>query len=341
MREHIRKVIACIKAPPDVPQEGMGGRDTGAALPQRTSAYVLDQLLAGGLLGSPRSSLEKSEHARLSTNPQASISSGQRKHPQAPQAAEQALEARPDRAGPPAVLTPADLEDGPTPLMSAFASAPASAEPVFTCPEQPLPRLNVARASTDSALDIPGLLPSAFASVAYADAFNSPRWSSRVEAQREQPAPAVDLQHIELSLPGIPVQHACPCNTQVSITPTLWRHFEPPFRLMVHLGIHTTLVEGEMTLPLGIYSSLNPRVVTTGRNCSLSLPQVQPVKFQALTMSQMRVRMQMTVAQWHGLAQSTGLKQLPPASCKRVGHQPSLPPPADIMRGRVHCCIHL
>lgn len=162
-------------------------------------------------------------------------------------------------------------------MMSAFAGAPS--EPSFDAgalshldTAAATPRLNMARASTDSALDVPGLLPSAFASVTYADAFkpglSSMRWDTKqesVEPQQAQPVrPAMDFNDVETSLAGIPAQHTCPCNTQVGINPTLWRHFDPPYRLMVHLGIHTTLVEGEVTLPLGIYSSLNPRVVTTG-----------------------------------------------------------------------------
>ena len=244
-------------------QEGIAGGAGGSSLPQRSSAYVLDQLLAGGLLGSPRSSLEKSEQARLVCHPAATVSSG-RTAPHSPAEAEPSA---PLSAEAPALLTAADL-DGPTPLMSAFAAGPDSAstedEHLLSRPHgQPISSLTLPRASTDSALDIPGLLPSAFASVAYADAFKPSRWETAPEPQRPAPPP-VNLQHIELSLPAIPAQHACPCNTQVSINPTLWRHFEPPFRLMVHLGIHTALVEGELTLPLGIYSSLNPRVVTTG-----------------------------------------------------------------------------
>lgn len=162
-------------------------------------------------------------------------------------------------------------------MMSAFAGAPS--EPAHDASAlshldtaAATPRLNMARASTDSALDIPGLLPSAFASVTYADHFkpslSSMRWDTKqedAEPPQAQPArPAMDLNDIENSLVAIPAQHTCPCNTQVGINPTLWRHFDPPYRLMVHLGIHTTLIEGEVTLPLGIYSSLNPRVVTTG-----------------------------------------------------------------------------
>lgn len=238
----------------------MGGRDGNKGLPERTSAYVLDQLLAGGLLRSPRSSLEKSEHARLASNAAASTSSVP-----APvqQLATLPLSPRSFIPDPPAVLSAADL-DGPMPLTSAFAAAPEPLESVFSRAEEPpMSRLNFPRASTDPARS-KGLLPSAFASVAYADRFAPAPWNPVPEPERP-PAPAVDLHDIEMSLPNISAQHACPCNTQVSINPTLWRHFERPFRLMVHLGIHTSLVEGEVTLPLGIYSSLNPRVVTTGK----------------------------------------------------------------------------
>ena len=246
-------------------QEGSSAKSLG--LRSSGSAYVLDQLLAGGLLGSPRSSLERAEHARrlACTPPPVDGHAAPRSAPLQP-----SHPAEQPRASEAAGLSTLDF-DGPMPMLSAFAAAPGAPDHDFSNFDQgSAPRLNVARASTDSALDVPGLLPSAFASVAYADAFKPPRWETKQEPQQSAPQPstrpAVDLQHIDDSLPAIPAQHTCPCNTQVSVSPTLWRHFEPPFRLMVHLGVHTTLVEGEMTLPLGIYSSLNPRVVTTGAN---------------------------------------------------------------------------
>ena len=168
--------------------------------------------------------------------------------------------------------------DGPMPGLSVFASAAAAvpaAEAQPAAPQEPqlpehdrlsglaeLPELPSTLFSASGNLRP---LISAFAAAAGETAFDAPSSTAPVAAGVAHSAPAALTAHnLEHRLPSIPQRHTCPCQTQVSLNPIIWRNFEPPFRIMVHVGLKTALEEGEVSLPLGIYSSLNPRVITTG-----------------------------------------------------------------------------
>ena len=178
----------------------------------------------------------------------------------------------------PASSQPPDFDaDGPMPGLSAFAQAaeaPAAAQEAQLAglaepdPERlrgDLPELPELPSALFSASGNLKPLISAFAAAAGETAFEAPVGAVPAAAGLAQSAPAALTAHnMEHRLPSIPQRHTCPCNTQVSLNPIIWRDFEPPFRIMVHVGLKTSVEVGEVSLSLGIYSSLNPRVITTG-----------------------------------------------------------------------------
>ena len=197
--------------------------------------------------------------------------------PAAPRAAPAAAPLpKPAQPRPQAPLQPSlpDL-DGPSPGLSAFAQEAAAAAlpaPTPTPAADPerfrglpeLPELPSSMFTTSGNLKP---LISAFAAAAGEAAFAATS-AAAAEAEHAQSAPAaLTARNLEQRLPSIPQRHTCPCNTQVSLNPIIWRNFEPPYRIMVHVGLKTAIEEGEVSLPLGIYSTLNPRVITTGTCC--------------------------------------------------------------------------
>ena len=156
--------------------------------------------------------------------------------------------------------------DGPVPLLSVFAGTAAASTQAAELPTAD--RLHELPELPSSLFPLSGTLQplvSAFAAAAEADAFEPQGWPTTAETSLSAPA-ALTADNLEQSLPAIPLQHTCPCSTQVSLNPVIWRHFEPPYQLMVHAGLRTAIEETEVSLPLSIYSSLNPRVITTGKS---------------------------------------------------------------------------
>ena len=165
--------------------------------------------------------------------------------------------------------------DGPQPLVSVFAgNAPA----ISQAAELPTAdRLRELPELPSSLFPLSGTLQplvSAFAAAAEGEAFEAQGWPTTAETSVSAPA-ALAADNLEQSLPAIPLQHTCPCSTQVSLNPVIWRHFEPPHQIMVHAGLRTAVEEGEVSFPLSIYSSLNPRVITTGMHSSSFLLQCE------------------------------------------------------------------
>ena len=61
---------------------------------------------------------------------------------------------------------------------------------------------------------------------------------------------------------------------QVSLNPTIWRSQSHPRGLMMNLGLRSMVVESAPSLPLSVWSSFNPRVVTTGASWRLPKSEV-------------------------------------------------------------------
>ena len=158
--------------------------------------------------------------------------------------------------------------DGPQPLLSVFAGSAPSISQAAELPTadrlRELPELPSSLFPLSATLQP---LVSAFAAAAEGEAFEAQGWPTTAETSVSAPA-ALAADNLEQSLPAIPLQHTCPCSTQVSLNPVIWRHFEPPHQIMVHAGLRTAVEEGEVSFPLSIYSSLNPRVITTGMHSS-------------------------------------------------------------------------
>ena len=160
--------------------------------------------------------------------------------------------------------------DGPQPYLSVFAgTAPVSETVPASSHAAALPtvdRLHELPELPSSLFQLSGTLQplvSAFAAAAEGEAFEAQGWPTTAETSVSAPA-ALTADNLEQSLPAIPLQHTCACSTVVSLNPVIWRHFETPHQVMVHAGLRTAVEEAEVSFPLSIYSSLNPRVITTG-----------------------------------------------------------------------------
>ncbi len=74
---------------------------------------------------------------------------------------------------------------------------------------------------------------------------------------------AVNLNNVEACLDQLQTSHTFPCNLQLSLSPMLWRDFQPPNALMAHIGLRICEVASETSFHRSLYNSMNPRVVVS------------------------------------------------------------------------------